>query len=205
MKKPMLFWSFVMLAVFPAYLGAQEIKQQITFPEVEIQGKMDLVPAKVKEAVLNHFGESHEPFAWINTNSLWICTKSIFNDYEWQQNTADANLPVCSYALHVKTNTGSTLDAVYTSDGKRISSREYLKNHKPTRDILLALQNSEFRDWGLKKSSHLKKVSSDGSEIQHYEIVVQKGKEKKTIHFDENSRILAVENGEHIELADLDW
>jgi hypothetical protein len=205
MKKSILFWSFVMLVVFPAYLGAQESKDSIIVTKFgEVRASKDLVPAKVKQAVLNDFGESHQPFAWISNTSLWVITKSLFNDYEWRQSASAAVIEEYSYAFQIKSNTGSTLGAVYASGGKRISSREYLKNFKPGRNIVLALQDSEYKDWELKKVSQLIKVSSDGSEKQHYAIVVKKGKEKKTIHFDENSRMLAVEKGDHGELADLD-
>jgi len=193
MKKSTLFWSFVILAVFPAYLGAQEIQ----LPTVEIRVNQDLVPAKVKDAVLNDFGVGHKPIEWVNSNT-------IFNASQWTQRSDVNTLDIHSYSLRVKTDNGSSLDAFYTADGKLINSREYLKNFKPSQEILMTIQNSEYKDWGISKDFHLIKVSSTGSSTERLGFVMKKGKEKKTVYFDENNRILAVESGDHGELADLD-
>jgi hypothetical protein len=200
MKTSFLFWSFVVLAVFPAYLCAQQQDtiEGIPLPESMIQRRWipkDLVPDKVKDAVLRDFGEGHKPMAWIDTLSR-------FNDSEWQKSTNVAE--VLSYALRVTVSNGSTLDAVYTPDGKMVKSREYVKNFRPELNIMQALRNTEYGDWDIKKNSHLIKGSSSGPEKERYAFVMQKGKEKKTIYFDENSRMIAVQPGEHGELADLD-
>ena len=42
------------------------------------------------------------------------------------------------------------------------------------------LQNSEFKDWGMKKYFHLIKYSSKGIEKERYALVMTKGNEKKT-------------------------
>jgi hypothetical protein len=197
MKKSMLFWSFVMLAVFPAYLSGQQI---ITVPEATKFGEVRVskaLPPKVREAVLNDFGESHKPLAWFTNSTL-------FNDNEWRHSTNVEKLEVYKYAIHVRTSAGSSLYAEYAADGKRISSREYLKNFRPAPQIMLNMQKNGYKDWGLKETSQLIKASSNGPEKERYALVMVKGKEKKTIFFDENSRMLAVEPGEHLELADLE-
>jgi hypothetical protein len=192
MKKSMLFWSFVMLAVFPAYLGAQESH------EVVIQGSRDLVPAKVKQALLNDFGESHKPLAWFTNSTL-------FNDNEWRHSINVETQEIYKYAIHVKTSAGSSLYVEYAPDGKRILSREYLKNFRPAPQIMRALQNNGYRGWGLKETSQLIKASSNGPEKERYALLMAKGKEKKTVFVDGNSRLLAVQPGKHLELADLNW
>jgi hypothetical protein len=197
MKKSMLFWSFVMLAVFPAYLGAQESEYPLTVPKFGEVTVSKALPAKVREAVLNDFGESHKPLAWFTNSTL-------FNDYEWRQSTNVDKLEVYKYAIHVTTNAGSSLDAEYAADGKRIFSREYLKNFRPAPQIMLTLQKNGYKDWGLKETSQLIKASSNGPEKERYALVMTKGKEKKTVIFDGNSQLLAVQKGEHLELADLD-
>jgi hypothetical protein len=197
MKTSILFWSFVMLVVFPAYLGAQEIKinqDTIMSPEVEIKGHK-AIPDKLKEGLLKDFGEGHKPFAWFTKSTR-------FNDSEWQKNSNVAE--VLTYALQVRASNGSILEAEYTPEGKLIKSREYLKNFKPELNIMQALQNTEYKDWVVKKTSQLKKTSSYGHEKERYALVMTKGKEKKTIFFDGNSRMIAVQPGEHRELADLD-
>jgi hypothetical protein len=194
MKKSMLFWSFVVLALFPAYLFAQDIQ----LPTIEIRAGQDKVPARVKDALLNDFGEGHKPFVWVTNNSL-------FRMNNWEQSSGVENKEIYSYSIRTKTSTGSTLDALYTQDGKLISSREYLKNFKPSQNVLLALQNSEFKDWGIKKNFHLIKSSSNGIEKERYALEMIKGKDKKTVRFDAKSGILAVVPGELKELADLDW
>lgn len=194
MKKSIFFGSLLMVAFSPAYLFAQEIK----LPTVEIRVSQDKVPAQVKEAILNDFGEGHKPIAWVTNNSQ-------FDTYAWEQSTNIENVDVFNYAIHTKTTAGSTLDAVYTSDGKRINSKEHLINFKPGLNIMLALQNTEFKDWGVKKSLHSIKVSSSGSEKERYALIMKKGNAKKTVYLDSNGRMLANLEGEHLELADANW
>lgn len=193
MKKSILFKSMMMLAFFPSYLFAQEIN----LPTVEVRVSQDLVPARVRNAVLNDFGINHKPIAWVDNNT-------IFNALDWSRSTDIYNLIVSFYSIHAKTNTGCTLDASYTEDGKLVRSREYLKNFRPSNDIMMAFQNSEFKDWNINKDFHLIKFSSTGSPKKRLGLVIIKGKQKKTIYFDENNRILAIEQGDHGELADLD-
>jgi hypothetical protein len=194
MKTSILFWSFVMLVVFPAYMGAQQDTTGFPLRESKVQAHR-VIPDKVKEAVLNDFGESHKPLAWFTKSTR-------FNDSEWQKSSNVAE--VLTYALQVRASNGSILEVEYTPDGKLIKSREYLKNFKPELNIMGTLQNTEYKDWVLKKTSQLKKVSFNGSKKGRYALVMAKGKEKKTIYFDENSRMIAVQPGEHRELADLD-
>jgi hypothetical protein len=197
MKKSMLFGSFLMLALVPAFVFAQNIK----LPTVEIRVNQDLVPAKVKIAVMNDFGANHKPFAWIENNT-------VFNTYDWAQITDPNVLDVYAYGLHVKTLSGSSLDVTYTADGKLINSREYIRDFRPSLDVMLALQNSQYKDWGIKTDSHLRKFSStfssNGSEKERYALVMQKGKEKKTLLLDSNGNILADKSGAHTELAFLE-
>jgi hypothetical protein len=194
MKKSMLFWSFVVLALFPTYLFAQEIQ----LPTIEIRAGQDKVPARVKDALLNDFGEGHQPFVWVTNSSL-------FRINGLEQGINLENMEVYSYSIRTNTTAGSSLDAVYTPDGKLISAREYLKNIKPSQNVLLALQNSEFKDWGMKKNFHLIKYSSKGIEKERYALVMIKGKDKKTVHLDANGAMLAVVPGELKELADIGW
>jgi hypothetical protein len=194
MKKSILFRSFLLLVIFPSYLCAQEIQ----LPTVEIRVSKDLVPAMVKDAVLNDFGTDHKPFAWVNSSS-------IFNTHEWAQVTDPKIMDIYSYGLHSKTNAGSTLDALYGADGKLINAREYFINFKPSRDVMLALQNTEYSDWGIKKDLLIIKHFSNGSEKEHYALVMIKGNEKKTVLIDGHGKMLAEKRGVHEELADLNW
>jgi hypothetical protein len=197
MKKSMLLKSVLLLAIFPSYLFAQEVK----LPTVEIRVSQDLVPARVKDAFINDFGQGHSPFAWVTSNTL-------FDTYEWAQIADPNTMDIYSYGLHCKTTTGSTLDALYSVDGKLINSREYIRNFKPSLDVMLALQNSQYKDWSIKKDSHLKKFSSQfvssGSQKERYALVMENGREKKTILIDEKGHILADRPGAHVELAFLD-
>jgi len=164
-----------MLAIFPALLSAQDIQ----LPTIEIRASQDKVPLMVKEAVLSDFGESHKPMVWVTDNSL-------FKRGEWEQITNIEDMDVLSYSVNVKTSTGCTLNAVYTPDGKLISSREYFRNFTPAQKILMALQNSEYKDWGIKKSFHVIKASSKGIENERYALILKKGSDKKTVYIKEN-------------------
>ena len=174
----MLFWSLLMLASFPAYLCAQETQ----LPTIEIKVSQDKVPLEVKQALLKDFGEGHQPLAFVTANSL-------FDTYAWEQTTNTENLEVYNYSLSTRTSSGSSLDANYTPDGKLISSREIVKNFKPDQSILMALQNSEYKDWVINNDFLLRKVLPNGSEKGRYSLVMSKGNEKKTIYFDVNGRM----------------
>jgi hypothetical protein len=193
MKKSVLLWSFIILAVIPACLVAQEIQ----LPTAEIRANQDYIPAKVKAALQHDFGAGHKPVAWVSSNTS-------FNATEWAQLNDVYSFDITTYSLHGRTGNGSTLDAYYTSTGKLINSREYLKNFRPSREIMLALQKSDYRNWGISKDFHLIKCSSSGAPTEHLGLVLKNGKEKKTVYFDQNNHILAVEPGDHGELADLD-
>jgi len=190
----MLFGSLVMLAFFPAYLSAQNIQ----LPTVEIRAGQELVPQAVKEAVIKDFGESHKPFAWVNNEST-------FDASQWEQSTNVLNLDIFNYTLSTRTSNGSSLDAVYSPDGKLITSREYLKNFKPDLHIMLALQGTAYKDWSLSKDYLVKRVSSNGSEKERITLVMQKGNSKKTVQFDNSGKMIAALDGEHAELADANW
>jgi hypothetical protein len=194
MKKSMLFGSFLLLALFPYYVFAQEIN----LPTVEIAVSQDLVPAKVKNAVINDFGSGHSPFAWVNNSS-------VFDTYEWAQISDPRFIDVYAYSLSTKTSTGSSLTAYYTADGQLINSVENIRNFKPSLNIMLSLQQTMYKDWGLKKDHQIIKHFSNGSVKSRYALVMVKGNEKKTVLLDENGRMLADKKGAHLELADLNW
>jgi hypothetical protein len=190
MKKSMLFGSFVMLAFSPTYLCAQDIQ----LPTVEIRVTQDLVPKVVKEAVLKDFGEGHNPIVWVTPQSL-------FDTYEWAQSTNVDNLDIYYYALQCKTTVGSTLYVVYSPEGKLINSKEVIKNFRPELRIMLALQNTEYKDWAISKDLLVKKVSSNGSEKERYALMMKKGNAKKTIFLDAKGSMLANND----DVADVNW
>ena len=190
MKKSMLFGSFVMLALFPAYLSAQEIE----LPTVEVKVTQDKVPAVVKEAILNDFGESHSP--------VWVTRDSHFDTFDWQQSTNIDNMDVYNYSIHTKTNRGSTLDAFYTAKGQRINSIEHLKNFRPEQSVIMALQNSEYKDWVISSDFLIRKVLSNGKEKERYAIVLQKGNEKKTVYINMHGNL---SDKKLVDLADANW
>jgi hypothetical protein len=173
MKKSNLLGMFVMLALLPAYLQAQHIN----LPTMVIKVSQDKVPLKVKEAFLKDFGEGHKPFAWATAQTL-------FDTYEWEQRTNVKNMEIYTYALHTETTVGSSLDAVYTADGKLINSRELVKDFEPPRNILSALQNSKYKDWVIAKDFHIIKISNGSNEKEHYDFRLTKGNAKKTVYFD---------------------
>jgi hypothetical protein len=192
MKKSMLFRSFLMLAIFPLHLFAQEIK----LPTVEIAVSQDLVPAKVKNAVLNDFGIEHAPFAWVNNNS-------VFNTWEWSQIIDPSLLEVYAYSFSTKASNGSTLNANYTADGKLLNAREDIRNFKPSLNIIRSLVTGEYSGWSVMKDHQIIRHFSDGSVKERTALVITRGNEKKTILLDENGRMLADKDGAHMELADL--
>ncbi len=183
-----------MLAIFPSYLFAQEIK----LPTVEIAVSQDLVPASVKNAVLNDFGINHQPIAWVNNSTA-------FDTYGWAQMIDPKLLDVYAYSLSTRTSTGCTLDAYYSVDGKLLNAREDIRNFKPSLNVLRSIANGEYGGWSIKKDHQIIKHFSDGSIKGRTALVMVRGNEKKTILLDEGNKMVAVKNGSHLELADLAW
>lgn len=191
MKKSIYFRSLLMLALFPSYLYAQEIQ----LPTIEIMGNRDKIPSKVKEAFMNDFGECHEPFVWATSQTHFV-TNGL------EQSADVDNIEVNYYAFHTSTSTGSSLSALYSPDGKLIRSREYLKNFCPAQNIVIALQNSDYKDWYITRNFHIIKVSSKGTEKDQCALILKKGKEKKVIYFDPNGGMIISKKGE---LAYTNW
>jgi len=160
------------------YLFAQDIKAPSKTSAVETRMSKDQVPSPVREAFLKDYGEGHKPLVWVNDNSVF-------------QAEADKEMKVYQYTLKSKASNGSRLFVNYSPDGKRMNSREYLKNFTPGEAVVNTLRNSEYKDWALKKNIIIRKVSNGGSELERSYVTLKKGKERKTLCFDENGRLVS--------------
>jgi hypothetical protein len=94
------------------------------------------------------------------------------------------------YVLHTKTKTGSALDAVYTPDGKLVRSREEIKDFEPPKTVLASIEKSPYKDWTITKDVHLIKVNESGKTMDHYDLKMEKGREKKSVYFDKDGNML---------------
>lgn len=181
MKKLMLIKIVFLLVAFPSYLFAQE--KEITLETVEIKVTLDKVPPAVKAAVVNDFGESHQPVVWANSHSK-------FSTYGWEQNVNPDNMDINYYTIHTHKSNGSYLEAVYTPDGKLVRSREDVKNFVPSQAILAGLQKSEYKDWKITKDVYIVKTYEGGKSKEHYDLRLAKGNQKKTVYFDKDGNML---------------
>ncbi len=179
MKKSMKNIDLIILILVPSYLFAQEIQ----LPTVVIESNRTLIPPKVKNAFMEKFGIGHLPIAWVNGSSIF---KPALSD----QNVNPGDNYILWYSFYTRTNTGWTLNADYSPDGKLIDSREYLKNFAPPHNILMALNKSDYRHWQIKKDHEIIKTLPSGSSIERCTLVLQQGKKKKTINFDKNGNML---------------
>ena len=184
MKKSMMFGILILLAVFPDFLQAQEIQ----LPTVEIKVTQDKVPPTVKSAFLKDFGEGHKPI-------VWATTQTNFDTYGWEQTVNVRNQEIIYYALHTKTTVGSTLDVLYTPDGKLVRSREEIKKFEPPSTILASLEKSNYKDWKIAKDVHIVKVYGAGSTKEHYDLKMEKGRQKKVVYFDKDGNMLMNKKG----------
>ncbi len=202
MKKSMLFVSLFVLALFPGLTYAQDmgevIPQEYTLPAVKIQASQSLLPAVVKDAAIKDFGPGTKPIAFVNGSTD-------FSTWNWANVEDPRLMNVYYYQLSTKTSNGSTLDANYLADGKLLNSKEYVKNFKPSLKIMLALQNTQYKDWGIKKDVGIIKRYYNGTEQEHYAFVMVKGNQKRTIRLNQNGEMLADLPGTHLQLADLTY
>ncbi len=179
MKKLNFFKVTFLLITFPVWVFAQNVQ----LPTVEISVSADKVPARVKDAFLKDFGPDHQPM-------VWATSQSKFDTYGWEQTVNVSNQEVYDYILHTKTTNGSTLDAVYTPDGKLIRSREEVKNFEPPQVILASLEKSQYKDWKIAKDVHLIKTYETGKSMEHYDLKLEKGNQKKSVYFDKSGKML---------------
>ncbi len=181
MRKLMFLKIFILLAVFPGWLFAQI--QEIQLEPVEIEVTLDKVPPAVKAAVVNDFGEEHQPVVWANSHSK-------FSTYGWEQDVNPDNMDINYYTIHTHKSNGSYLEAVYTPDGKLQRSREEIKNFVPPQAIMASLAKSDYKDWKINKNVLVIKAVEGKATKEHYAFKLEKGKDKKTVYFDKDGNML---------------
>ena len=180
MKKSVFLNIFILLAVFPAWLFAQV--QEIQLDTVEIRVTLDKVPPAVKAAVINDFGEEHQPVVWANSHSK-------FRTYGWEQDV-NPDTEIDYYTIHTHKSNGSYLEAVYTADGKLQRSREEIKNFVPPQPVMASLAKSDYKDWKIDKNVLVIKAVEGKATKEHYAFKLQKGRDKKTVYFDKDGNML---------------
>ena len=192
MKKSVVVGLGVLLIGFsPMVILAQKAERQSQkqLPQVEVRISSDQVPSPVKDALQQDYGEGHKPLVWINDNLVFKAEEN-------------KDTQITHYTVQSKASNGSTLYVHYSPDGKRINSREYLKNCAPAEPVINTLRNTEFKDWALKRNITIRKSSNGGSEKERNYLTMKKGKTKKTLVLDENGRFI---NEGKSDLAEAGW
>ncbi len=182
MRKLIFIKILFLLSVFPALLFAQQKQEKIT--PVEFKTDPAKVPAIVKENFMKDFGRGNQPVAWATS-------KTKFEPYGWDQNINAGIEKNWLYICHAKTSNGDQLDAVFLPDGKLIRSREEVKNFDPPKVVLAAIEKSPYKDWKITKDAAIIRTYDENDKSNsHYDIVLQKGREKKHMYFDDKGNIL---------------
>ena len=123
----------------------------------------------------------------------WYTFPYLFKKYGWQvlnpQEMKGKEKPD-RYAVYVKADDGSRIDAVYTSNGKLIREREVMKDVALPQSIMDAIANSKYKNWSIDKDKIL--ITDGIKNTKEYIVKVENGTHSKTLYYDEDGSVLPV-------------
>jgi hypothetical protein len=185
MKRLILLSSLLAVFILPDFAqdNVESVKMQVPMKQLIIPENK--VPAPVASAIKKDFitGQVMQ----------WYTFPYLFKKYGWNvlnTNEMKGKQKPDRYAVYVKANDGSRIDAVYTSKGKLIREREVLKNIALPLQVAHAIASSKYKGWVIDKD---KVIITDGiKNTKEYIVTVEKGQNSKTLYYDDNGSVLPV-------------
>jgi hypothetical protein len=139
----------------------------------------DQVPAAVLKAVNTQFSKDN-PLTWSKFPYA-------LKEYGWVYDVGAANIKLDHFQVTMKTSTGNELDAIYTTNGDLVQTREMSTNVPIPPDVMTELQKSQYKDWTVVGNKEIINYYHDynnkNSVEQHFRITVEKDKVKRSISF----------------------
>ena len=147
-------------------------------PVVTANIAKDQVPAAILKAVNTQFAKDN-PLTWSKFPYA-------LKEYGWVYDVGASNLNLDHFQVTMRTSTGSQLEAIYTTNGDLIETREMSINVPIPSGVMADLQKSQYKDWTVVGNKEIIRFYHDhdnNSVEQHFRLTVEKDKVRRSISF----------------------
>jgi hypothetical protein len=145
----------------------------------------DQVPAAVLKAVNTQFRQN-EPMTWCKFPYA-------LKEYGWVYDVGASNLQLDHFQVTMKLSNGNQLQAIYTTDGNLVETREMSKDVSIPPEIMAEFQKSQYKDWNIVGDKEIIRFYHDynnaNSVEQHFRITVEKNKVRRSISFNFQQKV----------------
>lgn len=139
----------------------------------------DQVPAAVQKAVNTQFK--------LDNPITWCKFPYALKEYGWVYDVGASDIQLDHFQVTMKTDNGNELQAIYTSDGNLVETREMSTNVPIPADIMAEFQNSQYKDWRIVGNREIIRFYHDYNNVnsveQHFRITVEKDNVRRSISF----------------------
>jgi hypothetical protein len=138
----------------------------------------DQVPAAILKAVNVQFSKDN-PLTWSRFPYA-------LKEYGWVYDVGAASLKLDRFQVTMKTNTGNDLQAIYTTDGQLVETREMSTNVPIPPNVMAEFSKSQYKDWKIVGNKEIIRFYHDrnnSSVEQHFRITVEKDNVRRSISF----------------------
>jgi hypothetical protein len=178
MKKLIFSLSFLLVTFFP--LIAQVTTESEQVPQETLILKKGNIPPAVAKMAEDLFKE--------HSQVQWGVFPYELKNYGWVVNN-EYNEPINHYEIHMKTNNGVDVFAVFESTGELISYRTIDKNASIPESIVQAIAKTEYKDWKVAKGTEII-TNKQKNVVEHYAVKLEKGNQKKTLYYTIKGEVL---------------
>jgi hypothetical protein len=148
-------------------------------PLINEQIKADQVPAAVLKAFNTQFSKDN-PLTWSKFPYA-------LKEYGWVYDVGASNLKLDHFQVTMRTPNGSEMDAIYTTKGDLVETREMSKDVPIPPDIMARFEKSKYKGWKIVGNKEIIRFYHDyndkNSVEQHFRITVEKDNVKRSISF----------------------
>lgn len=181
-----LFFTCLALSAFVVPLLAQvdhDFNPNDREPLINETITKEQVPAAVLKAVNTQFDK--------NNPQTWSKFPFALKEYGWVYDVGAANLKLDHFQVTMRTQTGNEFDAIYTTSGDLVETRELSKDVAIPPDIMAKFQNCKYKDWKIVGNREIIRFYHDYNDKksveQHFRITVEKDNVKRSISFNYQS------------------
>jgi hypothetical protein len=168
------------LIIFSAGLLAQNINNVVTVKELVL--KKSEIPNPVSKTIISDLNDE-EPLYWSTISEL------VNSNGLNRLNTKDGEISPDNYEVKIKTTNGNIYTALYDKDGELISWKAQLKDGYLPVSIQSKLKNENYNDWRVLSDVAYIREYKNNTE-KYYVVKLKKGRQKKTLYFDEIGMLL---------------
>jgi hypothetical protein len=147
-------------------------------PVVNASITKDQIPAAVLKAAQTQFN--------LDDPGTWSKFPYALKEYGWVYDVGASDIKLDRYEVRMKNKEGHDLWAIYTVNGELVESREAAKDVAMPHNVIVALANSEYKDWKVVGDKEIIKYYHDHKSTnveQHFRLTVEKDNVKKSISF----------------------